>query len=199
MYFLKPRKIRVLLAGSTLIAACLVFGYRNSEANATVDPIAAHTMATQAALVPAVAMPLCDTDRTFCEQIKGEAQSMHMSHVANDEVFPWRITWGNRIDHVGVAEDGTIVLGRTEDLKHDAVSVFTPPLPLVPAMKVGEQITPRPPSLSMTAMIARRSKITAPAPSPSATKHNNKLAPTLATSKRFDSRQHSKQTWASHV
>ena len=141
MLFLKPIAIKIAIAGSTLVATGLGLDYQNASTEASTQSIATETMKTSATIEPHTALPLTETSRTYDEQIKGNQRSMTMTCVNNDTAFPWRMHWGDRIDHVGMTEDGTIVIGRTEDLGHDAISIFAPPLPLISAMKAGEQTT----------------------------------------------------------
>jgi len=63
----------------------------------------------------------------------GEVVAIETTRAKGDEDFPFRRRLPRqRIEHVGVAADGSIIVGAVEDLSHHVITHFNPPMPLVP-------------------------------------------------------------------
>ncbi|MBI1369276.1 MAG: hypothetical protein GC162_11570 [Planctomycetes bacterium] len=84
----------------------------------------------------AVLLPLKTADRSYLI-VEGDATGSHvvlsMTEDPTDAAFPWRVTDGERVEHLGRADDGSIVLGAVEDKPHNALTIYDPPMPLLPA------------------------------------------------------------------
>jgi hypothetical protein len=63
----------------------------------------------------------------------GEVVSIDVTKAPGDDDFPYRRALPDqRIEHLGYAADGSIVVGAVEDLSHNVITTFDPPMPLVP-------------------------------------------------------------------
>ncbi|QNN21076.1 hypothetical protein HED60_01920 [Planctomycetales bacterium ZRK34] len=63
----------------------------------------------------------------------GEVVNIDVTKVNDDADFPYRRALpGDRIEHVGYAADGSIIVGAVEDLSHNVITYFDPPMPLLP-------------------------------------------------------------------
>lgn len=63
----------------------------------------------------------------------GEVVSIDVTRDKDDEDFPYRRALPDqRIEHLGYAADGSIVVGAVEDLPHNVITTFDPPMPLLP-------------------------------------------------------------------
>ncbi len=130
-----------LVAGVAMMG--LTVGYRNSKAGAS--PPMHSTVAANAdrVLTAADALPLEETRHQFNDLISGQTHAMRLSRTDSDQAFPWRLRLGDRIDHLGQDDHGQIVIGRSEDLHHEALILFDPPLPLMRNMQPGQQLSVR--------------------------------------------------------
>jgi hypothetical protein len=72
----------------------------------------------------------------------GNSVSIRFEPVS-DLAHPWRRhTSDQRIEHLGFDAQGNLLMGAVEDLKHQALTKYDPPLLVIPAaMKAGQSIT----------------------------------------------------------
>lgn len=81
-------------------------------------------------------------------QSEGESDGgvvVRIERVRGETSFPYRLyTPNDRIEHLGFDEDGAILAGAVEDLEHEALTRYDPPLPMLPAgIEPGEPMTSR--------------------------------------------------------
>ena len=71
----------------------------------------------------------------------GEVATIRVEQV-DDAEYPYRrYTADNRIEHLRLGGDASVLIGRVEDLGHNQTTTYDPPVPLLPgAIRVGEPL-----------------------------------------------------------
>ncbi|MDX1565068.1 MAG: hypothetical protein R3236_06655 [Phycisphaeraceae bacterium] len=134
---------RPVLKATLFAGACLAafWGYHITQADAPAPrPVSAVSAGSDRELSADEAMVFEVGRHDFTESSSGKNVPMGMGHHPEDPRFPWRFRLGDRIDHLSVDESGGVTMGRSEDLYHDTLTLFDPPLPWLQDLETGQWI-----------------------------------------------------------
>ena len=131
--------LKLALFSGACIAA--LFGYHITQADAPPPkPMQATPVGETRDLSATEAMVFEVGRHAFCDAGSGQDVPMGVQHHPTDRRFPWRFQLGDRIDHLSVDKRGRVAMGRCEDLYHDTLTLFEPPLPWLQDLQTGQWV-----------------------------------------------------------